>query len=228
MPKTETSSAAATGSNSSETSRSVSDFQYYGKADDGKRASGWQTIEGIEGIHDMDETFTFYFRSGKPFVSSSEGNELFTINGKKYAFNHRGEMQTGRQIVNIANGEIANFYFGEDGVMKTGKQTIYNENTNENETWFFYTEGDRKGQGFHGIRDNVLYIYGKRQDAASDLKYAAVDFHGTSYLVNTSGSIQKASSSSTSSAKPELGRGHKDFKDSNGKVWVVDLNGVIK
>ncbi len=36
-------------------------------------------------------------------------------------------MQTGRQIANVANDEIANFYFGEDGIVKTGKQAIYNE-----------------------------------------------------------------------------------------------------
>ena len=26
----------------------------------------------------------------------------------------------------------------------------------------------------------------------------------------------------------ELGRGHKDFKDANGKIWVVDTNGIVK
>ena len=55
-----------------------------------------------------------------------------------------------------------------------------------------------------------------------------VDLNGTSYLVNTSGSVQKASSSSTSSEKPDLGKGYKDFKDSNGKIWVVDVNGIVK
>ena len=34
--------------------------------------------------------------------------------------------------------------------------------------------------------------------------------------------------SSTSSEKPELGRGHKDFKDANGKIWVTDTNGIIR
>ena len=137
-------------------------------------------------------------------------------------------MQTGRQVVNIGDGEIANFYFDNDGVMKTGKQSIYNENTGETESWYFHTEGDKKGQGYHGIRDNVLYKYGKRQEAASDLRYAPIDLDGTTFLVNTTGNIQKASSSSTSSEKPDLGRGHKDIKDSNGKVWVVDTNGIVK
>ena len=137
-------------------------------------------------------------------------------------------MQTGRQIVNIGDGEIANFYFGDDGVMKTGKQNIYNEVSGETESWFFHNEGEKRGQGYHGIRENTLYVYGKRQEATSDQKYAPAAFNGTTYLVNTSGSIQKATSSSTSVSMPELGRGHKDYKDTNGKIWVVDVNGIVK
>lgn len=230
MPKTSESAAAetATDSNTEAVTRTIADFQYYGEDGDGKRAEGWRIIEGIEGIHDMNETFTFFFKAGKAYFSSTKGNELFTINSQKYAFNELGEMQTGRQVVNLSDGEIANFYFGDDGVMKTGKQNIYNEDTGETESWFFHTDGDKKGQGYHGIRDNVLYIYGKRQDASAGQRYAPVDLNGTTYLVNTTGNIQKASSSSTSSEKPELGRGFKDFKDADGKVWVVDTNGVVR
>lgn len=220
--------ADSTAETASESNATVADYQYYGAENDGKRAEGWKTIEGIKGIHDMNETYTFYFKEGKPYFSTEKGNQLFTVSGKKYAFNDRGEMQTGQQIVNIGAGEIANFYFGEDGVMKTGKQSIYNENSGENETWFFYTDGEKKGQGFHGIRDNTLYVYGKRQEANSDVRYASAELNGTRYLVNTTGSVQKASSSSTSSVKPELGRGYKDFKDANGTTWVVDVNGMIQ
>lgn len=220
--------ADTTAETASESNATVADYQYYGAENDGKRAEGWKTIEGIEGIHDMNETYTFYFKEGKPCFSTEKGNQLFTVSGKKYAFNDRGEMQTGQQIVNLGAGEIANFYFGEDGVMKTGKQSIYNENSGENETWFFYTDGEKKGQGFHGIRDNTLYVYGKRQEANSDVRYAAAELNGTRYLVNTTGSVQKASSSSTSSVKPELGRGYKDFKDANGTIWVVNVNGMIQ
>lgn len=228
MPKeTEgTALAAATDSNAAEIS--VADYQYYGAAGDGKRANGWHTIEGINGLHDSEETYTFYFKNGKAYHSSAKGNELFTVNGKKYAFDHTGAMQTGRQIVNIGNEEIANFYFGDDGVMKTGKQNIYNDETGETETWFFHSEGERRGQGFHGIRDNTLYVYGKRQEATSDQKYAPAVLNETTYLVNTSGAVQKASASSSSSVKPELGRGFKDYKDANGKIWVVDTNGIIQ
>lgn len=206
----------------------VSDFQYYGMDGDGKRADGWYTVEGIDGIHNIDKVSTFFFKNGKAFVSSVKGNELFTINAKKYAFNELGEMQTGRQVVNLGDDQIANYFFGEDGSMQTGKQNIFNEVSGETEHWFFHTEGEKKGQGYHGLRDNTLYVYGKRQDATGDLRYAPAVLNDTTYLVNTTGTVQKANASSTSSAKPELGRGFKDFKDANGKVWTVDINGIVQ
>lgn len=218
---------AATASNAQAEPKkdSIHGYQYYEA--DGKRASGWYEIEGAEGISKESETYRFYFRNGKPLAAET-GIQVFTIDSKKYAFNVKGEMQTGKQVITLEDGTIANAYFGDDGVMKTGKQTIYDENLGENQTWFFHTDGSRKGQGLHGIKDNTIYFYGLRQSAESNLRYAPVEFEGTAYLVNTSGTIQKASSSSKSSEKPELGNGFKDIKDSNGKVWVVDVNGVIQ
>lgn len=220
------SNADATGSNAAVPN--VTDYQYYGPAGDGKRAEGFHSIEGISGIHEADEMYTFCFKAGKPYVSTKKGNSLFTINAKKYAFSDLGIMQTGRQIVNVANDEIANFCFGADGIMKTGKQTIFNEETGETENWFFHTDGDKKGQGYHGLRDGILYVYGKRQDATAVQRYAPADLNGTTYLVGTAGNVQKASASSTSSEKPELGRGYKDIKDANGTIWTVNTAGVVQ
>ena len=137
-------------------------------------------------------------------------------------------MQTGLKVVNLEDGVISNFYFGTDGAMATGKQTIYNEDLDEDQVWFFQTEGTNKGQGVDGVRDNVLYEYGLRKEADADLKVAPISFEGKQYLVNASGSLQKAASSSKSATKPELGAGYKDYKDSNDKVWVVDVNGIIQ
>ena len=209
-------------------SPNITDYQYYGTAGDGKRAEGFHSIEGIPGIHTADEIYTFYFKAGKPYVSDKKGNSLFTINAKKYAFSDLGIMQTGRQVANVTGDEIANFYFGEDGIVKTGKQTIYNEETGETENWFFHTDGDKKGQGYHGLRDGILYVYGKRQDATADQRYAPADLNGVTYLVGTAGNVQKASTSSTSSEKPELGRGYKDIKDANGKIWTVNTAGIVQ
>ena len=112
--------------------------------------------------------------------------------------------------------------------MRTGKQTIYNEDTGENEIWLFHSDGSKKGQGFHGIQNNVIYRYGLRLEAPEDVKYAPVEFEGASYLVNTAGTIQKASASSKSSLMPDLGTGFKDVTDAYDNIWVVDVNGVIQ
>lgn len=203
----------------------IASYQYYEA--DGKRGNGWYQMEGAPGISEEAETFIFYIKNGRPY-HALEGVQTFNIESKRFGFNTRGELQTGLQVVTLEDGTTANFYFGTDGIMKTGKQTIYNEDLDENQTWFFYTDGGNKGQGFHGIRDNSVYRYGLRLDADRDLRVAPAELDGTQYLVNASGSIQKASSSSKSQVRPELGSGFKDIKDANEKIWTVDVNGIIQ
>ena len=202
----------------------IASYQYYDES--GERAEGWRTIEGVDGISEEGETYKFYFKKGAPHHADS-GLALFTIDSKKYAFNDRGEMQTGLQQVSVGENETANFYFGEDGVMKTGKQVIYNEELGETQNWYFNTSGSKKGQGCHGIKDNVLYDNGLRQDAEADLRFEPVEFEGKRYLVNANGVVQTANSSSKSNAKPDLGKGYKDFKDTNEIIWTVDTDGII-
>ncbi len=218
--ETATASEAAT-----DQTPAIASYQHY--EEDGKRSDGWRQIEGAPEVHEEGEIFTFYFKNGKPLHAVS-GIEVFTVEGKRFGFNFRGEMQTGLQSVNIEEGGVANFYFGDDGIMKTGKQTIYDEDLGDNQTWFFYTDGGNKGRGYHGVRDNNVYRQGLRLEADRDLRYAPADLDGTLYLVNTAGTIQKASTSSRSAAKPELGSGYKDVKDSNDKIWTVNVNGIIQ
>ena len=137
-------------------------------------------------------------------------------------------MQTGIQTLTNEKGESFKYYFDENGIMKTGKQTIYNEELEENQIWFFQTKGTNKGQGYHGVRDNQVYVSGLLQKADPELRYEAVSIGDKRYLVNTSGAIQKASASSTSSSRPELGKGFKDIKDSNDTTWTVDSSGIIQ
>lgn len=203
----------------------IASYQYYEA--DGKRGNGWYQMEGAPDISEEDETFIFYIKNGRPYYATS-GIQTFTVDSKRFGFNTKGELQTGLQEVTLENGETANFYFGTDGVMKTGKQTIFNDDLGENQTWYFCTDGGNKGSGFHGIRDNSVYRNGLRLDADRDLRYAPAELDGVSYLVNTAGRIQEASSSSKSAAKPELGAGYKDMKDANDKIWTVDTNGIIQ
>ena len=132
------------------------------------------------------------------------------------------------RLLAVKGGGEAVYYFGDDGAMKTGKQTIYDEDAEENQTWYFYPSGSKKGQGYTGERDNRVYVNGLMKKADPELRYEPVAAGDRTYLVNTSGTIQKASSSSTSDAKPELLKGFKDYKDSNDTVWTVDTNGIIQ
>ena len=116
----------------------------------------------------------------------------------------------------------------DDGVMRTGKQTIYNDDLEENQIWYFQTKGSLKGQGYHGERDNQVYVNGLLKKADPELRYEPVSTGEKRYLVNTSGTIQKATSSSSSASRPELGKGFKDIKDSNDTVWTVDTSGIIQ
>ncbi len=201
-------------------------YQYYDES--GKRASGWLTIAGIPGISAEDETYRFYFKSGAPYYAANGGIQIFGIGSDRYAFNDRGEMQTGLTVVTLDDGFTANYYFGDNGAMKTGRQTIFNDDTEMSQIWYFQTEGSARGQGFHGIHSNAIYDHGVRLDADSDLRYAPVTFEGQKYLVNASGTIQKASASSRSAARPDLGTGFRDVRDSNDTVWTVDANGIVQ
>ncbi|MEG2427975.1 MAG: cell wall-binding protein [Clostridium sp.] len=207
---------------------SLKNFRYYDALEGGRRAIGWYTIEGAPGLSESDNTYTFYFKNGVAFHAAKPGLELFTINSKKYAFNEYGEMQTGLQQLAGDNGHNSTFYFNENGEMMTGKQTIYDEDSEENQTWYFITKGSLKGQGFHGERENQVYLNGLLQKADAELRYKAVTVGEKQYLVNTGGSIQKSSSASTSTAKPELGKGFKDIKDTNDTIWTVDSAGIIQ
>ena len=203
----------------------IASYQFY--EEDGKRGNGWYQMEGAPEISEEGEAFIFYIKKGRPYYAAA-GVQVFTVDGRRFGFNERGELQTGLQSVITEDGQTANYYFGDDGVMKTGKQTIYDEDLGENQTWFFYTDGGNKGRGFHGVRDNNVYVQGLRLDADRDLRYAPAQLDGVSYLVGTNGAIQKASSSSKSAARPELGNGFKDVKDSNDKIWTFDVNGIIQ
>ena len=204
---------------------SAAGYQYYNE--DGKRASGWLTIVGVDGVAGEDEEFSFYFKNGKPYCAET-GIQVFSVNSKKYGFNTRGEMQTGLQTVTREDGVTGTCYFGEDGIMRVGRQTIYDEDLGENQVWYFSTDGSNKGMGYTGIRDNVIYDGGLRLEADADLRLAPVTFEDSQYLVNTSGQIQKASSSSQSKKNPDLGKGFKDYEDLNDKIWTVDTQGIIQ
>ena len=129
------------------------------------------------------------------------------INSKDYFFNKDGEMIS--NFVHIVESAVdakgndkitlGMYYFGgsDDGSMKTGSQSVKDDN---DDTFKFYfgtkdnaTTGEAKGVGITGNKNNKLYFQGHLV-ASDDYKYQPVtmEIEGTEYtfIVNQNGSIQ--------------------------------------
>ena len=119
------------------------------------------------------------------------------INSKDYFFNMAGEMVNNfidvvdtKDAAVIAKGM---HYFGgsDDGSMKTGSQSVKDDN---GDTFKFYfgtknSATENKGVGITGNKNNKLYYEGHLV-AAEDYKYQTVTFGGKTFIVNQNGSIQ--------------------------------------
>ena len=82
LPVTETASA----SEAAPANNSVAGYQYYDE--DGKRASDWRNIEGVEGISEEGETYRFYFKNGKPYYAERPGAVLHRL--QEICVQHQG------------------------------------------------------------------------------------------------------------------------------------------
>ena len=120
------------------------------------------------------------------------------VNSKDYFFNNDGEMLS--QFIevvtpNTADGLVTGmYYFGgdDDGSMKTGSQSVRDDN---GDTYKFYfgtknSTSENKGVGITGNKSNKLYYKGLLL-TADDYKYQIAtvdDVHF--FIVNKNGSIQ--------------------------------------
>ena len=131
------------------------------------------------------------------------------INSKDYFFNQYGEMLAQFIEVTTPGGELYNgmYYFGgaDDGSMKTGSQTVKDDN-NDSYKFYFGTKStdtekietatlkyEHKGVGITGNKNNKLYFKGLLIKA-EDYKYQLAEVNGKAYIVNQNGSIQHSKS----------------------------------
>ena len=79
----------------------------------------------------------------------------------------------------FSTGEFRFYYFGDgdDGAMKTGKQTV--DIDGDNFSFKFKDSSSTKGAGIHGEDDHKLYMAGKLVEADSDDKYQVVVYTET-------------------------------------------------
>ena len=178
-----------------------SDVYYMNVVEEGWRADGWYQIDGAEDLSANNDTDWYYFKDGKakkadktkPADNSGltdDGAPVYVakikVEGKYFAFNEKGQMQTGLQYI---NGDT--YYFDSNGYMKTGKVSNVEEE-NDSFTYYFQTKNGGNGKGVTGEKSGYLYWKGKRLEAEDDYRIYLVD--GKYYLVNKQGKIQKSES----------------------------------
>ena len=180
----------------------------------------WKPEEAYDEDEDDDKYWYWIEKDGKVFIPETvdatvykyglgdgaleiknSGNQFGIgkkkINSKDYFFNMEGEMVNNfidvvdtKDAAVIAKGM---HYFGgsDDGSMKTGSQSVKDDN---GDTFKFYfgtknSATENKGVGITGNKNNKLYYEGHLV-AAEDYKYQTVTFGGKTFIVNQNGSIQ--------------------------------------
>ena len=179
---------------------SVSEMRYYNVVEEGWRANGWYQIDGSKDVGTDSDTDWYYVDDGevkhadklqKDFATYDEDKKpvyvaRIKVEGKYFAFNEDGQMQTGLQYI---NNDGAFYYFDENGYQKTGK-VVSVECDDDDYTFYFNTKNGKNGQGYTGEKDGYLYYNGKRLEADDDYRLYYVD--GDVYLVNNKGKVQKS------------------------------------
>ena len=178
------------------------DILYYNEVEDGSRGSGWYEIDGAEDMGTDNDTDWYYIDDGEVLYADGGAKDFATydadgepvyvqrmkVEGKYFAFNEKGQMQTGLQYCADANGF---YYFEDNGYQKTGRVSGV-ECDDDDYNFYFNTNNGKNGLGTTGEKDGYLYFNGKRLEADDDYRIYYVS--GDLYLVNKKGKIQNSKS----------------------------------
>ena len=178
----------------------------------------WRPADTYEEDEDVSQYWYWIEKDGKIYVPSGdnavpaekwqlEDGELVwkasydgvtkkKVNSKDYFFNENGEMLSQFLYVMEDSKDLKEglYYFGgsDDGSMKTGAETIKDDNL-DSFKFYFETKGTNKGVGITGNKSNKLYYMGHLV-AAQDYRYqpVTIDYKDQEYtfIVNSNGTIQ--------------------------------------
>ena len=160
--------------------------------DNGAAAEGWHYMSAPDG----SDEYWFYFYAGHAYspqykTTVVDDYGMAKINDETYCFDEEGHLVTG---LIEANGKY--FYFDEDnGVMRTGRTSISNDEFDEQE-FYFATTGTigKRGGGLTGVKDGRVYENGLMLRAEDGMKYQIVEIRDNDvvkrYLVNESGKVK--------------------------------------
>ncbi|MBS6398302.1 MAG: glucan-binding protein, partial [Clostridiales bacterium] len=190
--------------NATPNSAGIGDMLYYNIVEEGWRGDGWYEIDGSEDVGTDSDTDWYFIDDGeaehadtaKDYATDDADGPVYVARikvdsskGKKYfAFNEKGQMQTGLQYIKADGGF---YYFDENGYMQDGKVSDV-ECDDDDYSFYFNTKNGSNGQGYTGEKDNYLYFNGKRLEADDDYRLYYVN--GAVYLVNNKGKIQSSKS----------------------------------
>ncbi len=207
----------------------------YYMGSDGVMVTGWQRLYPFDndgnnansgpdmGDADNSDKKWYYFgANGKKYVpgaSSSTGYVEKNINGKKYAFNDKGELVTG--WVNVGSNSSAPIkayrYYNQDGGIRTGWYSVEPPEElagsyDDPVEWFYFdTKGEPKAAGSSELR-------------ASDF----VKINGKQYLFNENGTpvygLQRVFSGAGDYDIYDLGKASECYVQ-KGKRTVTDNDG---
>ena len=167
----------------------------------------WYAVEPPAEVLPNAEVRYFYFNGqGQPRTAPEGKYQKVRLNEKTFLFNEYGFAVFG---IHEVNGEY--YYFGDnvkDCSMKTGLMNKSIDGTNDGATFYFLEDGT----GYTGIKNNKLYYKGKLQMASAEQKYIGMKIMNVTYLVNSSGTIQK---------------NKKKVKDGDGLKWSTNSSGIV-
>lgn len=165
----------------------ATDLRYH--SEDGTGANGWKYLSSPDNTEDG----WYYFYGGRAYNTEYKGRKLndeyalASISNKTYCFRRDGRMYTG--LLELDDGR--KFYFDENGVMKTGRVVVNDEN-HDNEVFYFTSSGSlgSKGDGVTGVKNGYLYDDGALVHAEEGTKYQIVEVDGARYMVNEDGKVK--------------------------------------
>jgi len=186
---------------STKNSSQISDYKYFGTANDGALKTGWQYVKAPSRVANSsdDEGYNWFYLStkGVPKTGGTSGSykksDMVKIDGKSYLFDEYGRTLYGLQWI---DSEL--YYLGtkDQCTIQTGIFYNLKQSNGVQTTFFFTTSGTSAGKGLTGVNDGYLYYKGKLQTAGSKEKFKVVSItiggSNNNYVINTSGVVQKS------------------------------------
>lgn len=228
----------------------ILDDLYY-MSSDGVMQTGWQNLypsdydldsenngPDLDG-EDNEKRWYYFGTNGKKYMPNNYSSAFVekTINGKKYAFNEKGELVTG--WVNIANTEPAikgYKYYNSDGSVRTGWYSTEGPNDladNGVQWYYFDSKGVPKASNSSKFRtsdfvkiNNRQYIFNENGNPVSGFikVYNSAEYYDIYYLGKAAESyVQKGKRTIEDSD----GKSSYYFSESTGKAYTGVKNGYI-